>query len=315
MPAGILLTIADCPNSGDDVAGIVSAIGSDVTDFHVGDRVAALHELGTSGGSFAEYSLVWDWASFHLSSHVTFEEAATVPMAALMASISLFGMLEVVPSPWTPVPKGVEKPLVIYGAAGAVGAFAVKLAKLLDVGPLICVAGRGIPFVESLIGKDDVVIDYRKGDDALVREMKGFLQERNLMHAFDAVSEKGSFINLSRVLSQNGKLNLVLPYLREDIPDHIEQSTTMAGSLWRDLSQGKVRGDVSKGRLGLGLGGQNFGFVFTKLIGRWLNEGKLKPHPFEVVAGGLQGVETALKALREGKASAVKYVVRIAESP
>ncbi|KAL6716009.1 hypothetical protein ACLMJK_006971 [Lecanora helva] len=315
MPAGILLTIGDCPNSGDDVAGVVSAVGSEVTDFRVGDRVAALHELGTRGGSYAEYSLVWDWATFHLADHITFEEAATVPMAAMMASISIFGMLEVVPSPWNAISKGHEKPLVVYGAAGAVGAFAVKLAKLFKVGPVICIAGRGIPFVKSLIGDGDVVIDYRKGDEAMVHEVQEALRGKDLMHAFDAVSEKGSFINLSRVLARNGRLNLVLPYIRDDVPDHIEQSTTMAGSLWRDLTQGKVRGEVGKGQLGLGAGGKDFGFVFMKLVGKWLNEGTLKPHPHEVVDGGLEGVETALKALRAGKASAVKYVVRITEGP
>ncbi|KAK4691924.1 hypothetical protein P7C71_g5180, partial [Lecanoromycetidae sp. Uapishka_2] len=314
MPAGILLTIADCPNSGDDVAGIVSAVGADVTDFHVGDRVAALHELGASGGSFAEYAIVFDWTTFHLADHVNFEEAATVPMAALMAAIGIFGMLEVVPVPWTPVPDDIERPLVIYGAAGAVGAYAVKMAKMMNVHPLICVAGRGIPFVQSLIEPGDVVIDYRKGDDFLVSELQRHLEGKELRHAFDAISEKGSSVHLSQVLARNGKLNLVLPHLREDIPDHLEQSTTMAGSLWKDLSQGKVRGSVANGRLGLGNGGKNFGFMFTKIIGRWLNEGKLKPHPYEVVEGGLYGLETALKALRSGQASAVKYVIRVADS-
>ena len=314
MPAGLLLTIADCPNSGDDVAGIVSAIGSAVTDFRVGDRVAGLHELGAPGGSFAEYALVYEWATFHIASHVSFEEAATVPMAALMASIGLFGMLEIVPSPWTRLSKDEERPLVIYGAAGSVGAYAVKLAKLMNIGPVICVAGRGLPFVQSLIGEGDAVIDYRKGDEKLISEMQEILKGRNLLYAFDAVSEKSSFINLSQVLAHGGKLNLVLPYHREDIPSHIEQSTTMAGSLWRDLSQGRIRGDVAKGRLGLGTGGSDFGFVFARLLGRWLNEGKLKPHPYEVVDGGLHGIETALKSLREGKASALKYVVRISEA-
>ena len=315
MPAGMLLTIADRPNSGDDIAGTVAAIGSNVTDFHVGDRVAALHELGAAAGSYAEYAIVYDWTTFHLADHISFEEAATVPMAALMASIGLFGMLEVVPNPWSPVPDNVDIPLVIYGAAGAVGAYAVKLAKLVNVHPLICVAGRGIPFVQTLLGEvNPPVIDYRKGDEHVVSEMRR-LTQGNLKHAFDAVSEKGSFENLSAVLAQHGKLSLVLAFARDDIPDHIEQSVTMAGSLWRDLSQGKVRGKAAKGKLGLGPNGREFGLVMTKIIGRWLNEGKLEPHPHEVVPGGLLGVEAALKKLKEGKASAVKYVVRIAETP
>ena len=70
-----------------------------------------------------------------------------------------------------------------------------------------------------------------------------------------------------------------------------------------------------EGRLGVGAKGQDFGFVFTKLIGRWLNEERLKSHLYEVVDGGLDSVETALEALREGKVSTVKYVVKIADSP
>ena len=316
MPAGMLLTISDCPNSGDDVAGTVAAIGANVTDFHVGDRVAALHELGTTGGSYAEYALVWDRTTFHLADHITFEEAATVPMAALMAAIGLFGMLEIVPNPWTPMPDDIDRPLAIYGAAGAVGAFAVKLAKIVNGHPLICVAGRGIPFVETLITEGDPpIVDYRKGDEYIVVEMQRILHGWELKHAFDATSEKGSFINLSKVLAPRGKLNLVLPFSRDDTSDHIEQSMTMARSLWRDLSQGKVRGKTAKGKLGMGPNGKEFGLVMSKLIGRWLNEGKLKAHPHEVILGGLLGVEEALSNLKDGKASAVKYVIRIEDTP
>lgn len=316
MPTNMLKTITDCPNSGDDVAGFVHAVGSNVIDFHVGDRVAALHELGTPGGSYAEFALVWDWTTFHLGDHVSFEEAATVPMAALMGSIGLFGMLGVVAGPWIHVQAGSEEPLVIYGAASAVGAFAVKLAKLVNVHPLICVAGNGIPFVETLISEGDTIIDYRRGNDFVVEEIRKALKGHELKYAFDATSEHGSYQNLSQVLANMGKLTLVLPFpqILKDIPPHIEQSTSMAGSLWKELSADQERDNKASGKLGIENGGKEFGVMFTKLIARWLNDGKLKPHPHEAVEGGLHGVETALKALREGKVSAKKYVVRIADT-
>jgi hypothetical protein len=50
---------------------------------------------------------------------------------------------------------------------------------------------------------------------------------------------------------------------------------------------------------------------FTKA----LQQGKLEGHPFEVRPGGLEGVEQALQDLKDGKASAVKYVFRIADTP
>ncbi|MCJ1449814.1 hypothetical protein MMC28_000142 [Mycoblastus sanguinarius] len=316
MPASMLKTISHCPNSGDDVAGFVHGVGTNVTDFHIGDRVAALHELGTPGGSYAEYALVWDWTTFHLGDNISFEEAATVPMAALMASLGIFGMLELVAGPWASVQTENEKPLVVYGAASAVGAYAVKLAKLVNVHPLICVAGKGIPFVKTLLSESDTIIDYRKGSEFVVEEMRKALKGHDLKYAFDATSEHGSYNNLSQVLADKGRLTLVLPFpeILKDIPPHIEQSTTMAGSLWKELSKDQTRDNKSLGKLGIEKGGKEFGLMFTKLIATWLNDGKLKPHPYEVVEGGLHGLETALKALRQGNVSAMKYVIRITDT-
>ncbi|KAG9943100.1 GroES-like protein, partial [Aureobasidium melanogenum] len=118
MPAGMLVTIGLCDNSGDDVAGIVYAVGSAVREFRPGDRVAALHQLGAPHGTYAEMALVWDHTTFHIGDR-SFEEAAAMPMAYYMASIGLFGMLRL-PMMWQR-PHGEEKamPLVIYGASGA----------------------------------------------------------------------------------------------------------------------------------------------------------------------------------------------------
>jgi len=54
--------------------------------------------------------------------------------------------------------------------------------------------------------------------------------------------------------------------------------------------------------------------VMFRFFGRGLQEGWFKGHPYEVVPGGLGGVEGALKNLKEGRASAVKYVFRIGET-
>jgi NADPH2:quinone reductase len=61
-------------NSGDDIAGIVEAVADDVTDFRKGDRVAALHELMTPGGSYAEYALAPQYTCFHLPRNISFAE-------------------------------------------------------------------------------------------------------------------------------------------------------------------------------------------------------------------------------------------------
>ncbi len=136
------------------------------------------------------------------------------------------------------------------------------------------------------------------------------------MYAFDATSEHGSFINISHVMAPGGKLSLVLPELRKEIPEHIEQSTTMAGSLWKVLSEDSSRTtNKNLGRLDIGEGYKDFGSVFSRLIGTWLRKGRLQNHPYEVMEGGLLGVEQALKNLRQGLVTGTKYVVRIAETP
>lgn len=146
-------------NTGDDIAGVVHATGSDVTEFHVGDRVAAMHRLRAPHGSYAEYALAPAHTTFHIPKHTSFEEAATIPLAAMTAAVGLFVRMNL-PQPFVPASKPL--PLLIYGAASAVGAFAIKLASRSNIHPLICVAGKGAAFVESLIdrSKGDVIVSY-----------------------------------------------------------------------------------------------------------------------------------------------------------
>ena len=60
-------------NSGDDIAGVVYNVGSNVVEFKRGDRVAAFHQMGAPHGSYAEYAVSWDHATFHIPKKTTFE--------------------------------------------------------------------------------------------------------------------------------------------------------------------------------------------------------------------------------------------------
>lgn len=122
---------------------------------------------------------------------MSFEEADTVPLTAMTAAVLLYTVLEV-PQPWAK-PTG-KMSLVIYGAASAVGAYSVQLARRSGIHPLICVVGRGLEFVEGLADKSagDVVPDYRKGSEQLVEDIRAAVsQGENLLFALDAVSRKG----------------------------------------------------------------------------------------------------------------------------
>ncbi|KAL4797774.1 GroES-like protein [Aspergillus venezuelensis] len=289
-------------NQGDDMAGYVERLGPGVRGFAIGDKVAAFHRVMGENGAWAEFAVAEANTVFHLDEKMRFEEAATIPLAATTAALGLYQQLRL-PLPWNPLPSDRKFPLIIYGGATAVGAFAIKLASLSNIHPLITIAGKGIPYVETLIdqSKGDVVIDYREGDYAIRQKMKEALGDNKVHYAYDAVSEHGSFQNIGAVLSVPGEIATVLPHGDYEAPG-IKLAQHYAGSVHMPPREGAVPGD------------QEFGAAIFQSIGKGLEKGWFSGHPFEVRPGGLAGLEGALKDLKEGRASAVKYVIRIGET-
>lgn len=219
-------------------------------------------------------------------------EGAAVPLAALTAAVGLYSRLRL-PEPWRPAKESI--PLVVYGAASAVGAYTLQLAAKSNIHPLICVAGNSQDHVKSLIdpSKGDTIVDYRNGDEAVVEGIRKALNGAKLFHAFDAVSEKGSYHNLSKILEKNSKITLVLPGKDySEIPEHIEQAVTSVGCVHENE--------------------KDLGFVYFRYIGRGLQEGWFKPQPTKVIPGGLAGVQHALEELKAGRVNAQKLVFEIA---
>jgi NADPH2:quinone reductase len=317
MPAGFLKTISDCPNSGDDLSGVVEAVGPAVTRFKPGDHVAALHQLGAPHGVYAEYALVKDFVCFHIpgDGRLSWEAAATIPMAVFMACIALFSSLKLCAGPWD-TSKDHGKPLLVYGATTGVGSMAVKLAQIVNIHPVICVAGKGQQFVQSLIdtSKGDVVLDYRKGNDELIRDIKAALGDYELEHALDAVTGVSTISNITSVLKlDGGKLALVLPGYAQKLSKDLQVSHVMAGSLWKPLI-GRKR-DEELGNLGLEQDGPDFARKMACSIEIMLADGKITAHPFTVLPHGLESLEEGLKSLKAGNVSASRFVLRIANTP
>jgi len=286
-------------NQGDDIAGVVEEVGSDVYEFKKGDRVAAFHQMMTPGGSYAEYAIAFDHTTFFLPKQTSFQEGAAIPLAAMTAAIGLFADSGLA-LPATPLrPATSRVPLVVYGASSAVGTYVLQFARRANVHPIIAIAGRAQTHVEQFLDRSqgDTIIDYRSGDAAVVDGIRSAVPKgEKLLYAFDAVSEKGSFQNICQVLEhQGGKITLVLPGADySDIPSGITHSQTNVGSAHD--------------------GQKDIAFAFFRLISKGLAEGWFKAQPQEVVPGGLGGIQTALEKLKSGEASAVKYVFKIADT-
>src|SRR5881296_1201153 len=167
---------------GADVAGRVEAVGRNVTQFQVGEEVFGcmpLHELG----SLAEYVCAHEDALALKPAKMTFEQAAAVPLAAFTA---LQGLRD----------KGQIKlgqKVLINGASGGVGTFAVQIAKSFGTEVTGVCSTRNVDMVRS-IGADQV-IDYTKEDFTKTDQRYDLI--------FDLVGNH-SFSGRRRVLNPNG---------------------------------------------------------------------------------------------------------------
>ncbi|KAI5821399.1 chaperonin 10-like protein [Pyronema omphalodes] len=288
-------------NAGDDIAGYIEAVGENVYEFKKGDRVAAFHVMGAPYGSYGEYSVAPAHTTWHIPETTSFEEASTFPLAAMTAALGLYQELGL-PAPWKPATT--STPLIVYGGSSAVGAFAIKLAKLSNISPIIAVAGNGIDYVKSL--GPDKVIDYREGN--VTEQLKEALEGKECFHAYDAISEHNSYQNIIPVLSKPGAVAMVLPANDEDFPEGIQRKQVMVGTVHAEKFE-----SPAIARLGTKKNDDDFGFAMYRFFGRAMANGTLPGHPYTVVDGGLEGIEEGLKRLQDGKASATKYVYRISK--
>ena len=246
--------------------------------------------------------------AFHTNLH---SEAATIPLPAFTAAYGLYQCLNL-PPPWRPAVTPI--PVILYGAASAVGSFAIQLARQSNIHPLICIAGRGIPHVEELIDKSkgDIILDYRNGHEQLVQNLKATLRSSSkIQYAFDGVSEYGSFQNICQVLDhKTGKIALITPFGDyKDIPETIEKSMIFAGT-----AHIRMDPDPWQKKTGMQTGNEEFALTLFRYVSRGLQKGYFKGHPYQIMPGGLGGVQECLQNLKDGKASALKYVIRIEDT-
>ena len=171
------------PVRGSDVAGVVEAVGKDVTDFQPGDEV-----FGIGIGSYAEYTRVPQEKLAAKPANLTFEQAAVVPISGLSALQAVRDSGKVQPG---------QKVLII-GASGGVGTFAVQIAKSFGAEVTAVCSRTKVDLVRSL-GADHV-IDYTREDFAEGEQR------------YDVILDTGGHSSLSRLrraLAPRGTLVIV----------------------------------------------------------------------------------------------------------
>ncbi len=166
-----------------DVAGRVAAVGSAVTRFEVGDEV-----FGIAVGAYAEYAAAKETKVSHKPANLTFEEAAVATISGITALSALEDVAMIQPG----------QSVLVIGASGGVGSYAVQLAKALG-GVVTGVASSAKAELVRSLGADEIV-DYATTD---------YLDGRTM---YDVIIDTGGLNpvrRLRKALTRSGSLVIV----------------------------------------------------------------------------------------------------------
>jgi NADPH:quinone reductase-like Zn-dependent oxidoreductase len=191
------------PIIGCDIAGRVEAVGRDVKQFQAGDAVFGV--TGFAGGGFAEYVCAPEAKLARKPANLSFEDAAAVPIAAITALQGLRdqGLIQR------------DQKVLLDGASGGVGTFAVQIAKSFGAEVTTVCSTRNVAIARS-IGADHV-IDYAQEDFRKSGQRYDLILGVNAHHSiFDyrrALNPGGIYVAVGGGLPQIFQAMLLAPFL------------------------------------------------------------------------------------------------------
>lgn len=171
---------------GCECAGVVFETGPGATKFRNGDRVV-MYTSVKKLGAFAEYACAAADRVYPIAEGITFEQAACLPIAGLTALQSLRDHGKI----------AAGKKVLVNGAAGGVGHFAVQIAKVFGAEVTAVASGRNADFVKELGA--DAVIDYGREDFTRGKERYDLVFDAVSMSSFSTcrgvLAPKGIYVN------------------------------------------------------------------------------------------------------------------------
>ncbi|EPE28953.1 GroES-like protein [Glarea lozoyensis ATCC 20868] len=275
---------------GEDVAGKVIAVGSDVTLFKTGDRV-----IGNAAGfgtkrdedkGFQAYTILETNMACRIPDTISFEQAVVLPLAVSTASSGLFNPdflnLQL---PTEPAQSPTDKSLLVWGGASSVGSCAIQLAVAAGYEVVTTASPKNFEYVKKLGAQ--YVFDYNS--TSVVSDIVTTLKGKVIAGAFDAVGG-AAWAPTVAVVEQSEGVKFVATVTPgfPDPPDGISMRQVYSLSIM-DNHVGKA--------------------VYEDFLPNALQAGSFIPAPEPLVAGrGLSSIQTAVNLQREGT-SAQKVVV------
>ncbi|KAG8732922.1 hypothetical protein FRC11_010061 [Ceratobasidium sp. 423] len=273
---------------GTDGAGIIEAVGPEVTNFKVGDKVFFQGLYGRiDETTFQEKSIVETDIISKIPDNITEDQASTIPVAALAALVGLFQKTGIDVPVNGPTAKG--KGILILGGSSSVGQFGIQLARIAGFSPIVTTASaQHTDFLKSL-GATHV---FDRNVDAKTIQSAFPTPVSLILDAISAAPTQSLAFDVLTTPSPapGAHLAIVLPLneaIKEKNADNKVTVNQVYGSshTFRDLS-----------------------VPFWQNVGQWIKDGKFVPNRVQVVKGGLAAVPEALDLSRKG-VSGVKIVI------
>ena len=171
---------------GSDVAGIVEQVGANVGEFRAGDEVFG--DLSGTWGGLAEYVCAREEALVKKSPSMTFEQAAAIPQAAMLALQALRDIGQIQP----------RQRVLINGAGGGVGTFAIQIARIHDAEVTAVDSASKLDMLRSMGALH--VIDYAKEDFTRNGERYDLILDvkstRSVLDCARALTPKGMYVTV-----------------------------------------------------------------------------------------------------------------------
>ncbi|KPM37289.1 hypothetical protein AK830_g9278 [Neonectria ditissima] len=276
---------------GCDFAGVVEAVGSDVTRVSKGDTIAGLIWGGEIKGlgAYSEYTVADEAICFKVPANISLAQAATIPLAALTAWLGLFSKnsLDLDRS------AGSDTTLVIWAEAFA----ALHGFKIVTT----C-SPRHFERVRSLGAKH--AFDYR--DANIVQLIKDAAP--GLRYVFDAIGNETSCVLASQAIDEQGGTLCTIRPDRIGTENATKQTKITDVLVWTAF--------LKDHRLGTFFWPANeddhkLAAEFCDKVPAWIEEGKFKPNDVKIIPSGLEGVVVGFQEYRRGKISAIKLVYEL----
>ncbi|KAI9645724.1 hypothetical protein NHQ30_005156 [Ciborinia camelliae] len=263
-----------------DVAGIITAKGDNVSGFHLEDHVFGYPNFGLDNEASQQYAVLEVGCFAKVPSNITDDQAATFPVNLFASALSFWSdKLLGMPAPWTDNQSfdALSQAVVILGGGTSCGKFAVQIAKITGIGKIVVVASKSNTDELKSYGATHII--DRHGTDA---EIKARIQEvvgDELVYVYDPINEDQSLAVSLMSEKKRGKVATLLP--------------VKAASGNYDIAQA----------IGLPHWHKEFSVEFWKLLPGWIESGEIKPLGFKLLKGGLD-VDAFNKVLddhRDGK--------------